>query len=64
MTVFDKTGSGFLDKEVLEDMILNNGEGLSPPEAKEFINSLKYNAEGKISFDDFMRLVYNEKQMD
>ena len=64
MTVFDKTGSGFLDKEVLEEMILNCGEKMSVPEAKEFINSLKFNNEEKISYDDFMRLVYNEKKLD
>jgi Ca2+-binding EF-hand superfamily protein len=38
------------------------GEGLTPQEIKEFIESIRYNEDGKISYDDFMRLVYNEKE--
>jgi Ca2+-binding EF-hand superfamily protein len=62
MTVFDKGGSGFLDRDVVEDLIRNQGEGLNPAEIHEFVNSIKYNDQGKISYDDLMRLVYNEPE--
>ena len=60
LAVFDKSGSGYLDKDVVEDLILNHGEGLNATEALEFLKSIKYNHEGKISYDDFMRIVYND----
>jgi hypothetical protein len=44
-SVFDKTGSGFLDREVLEDLIRHQGEGLTAAEIREFLKSIKYNEE-------------------
>ena len=61
MNVFDKEGTGFLEKDVLEFALKNLGEGLTKTEIDEFISSVTYNEEGKISYDDFLRLVYNEK---
>ena len=61
MNVFDKEGSGFLDRDVLEYSIRNLGDGLTESEVEEFISSIKFDSEGTISYDDFMRLVYNEK---
>jgi Ca2+-binding EF-hand superfamily protein len=61
MNVFDKDGSGFLDREVLEYSIRNLGDGLNQREIEEFVASIKYDENGKIGYDDFMRIVYNEK---
>jgi len=61
MSVFDKEGTGYLEKEVLEFTIQNLGDGLSQEEIEEFIASINYDEEGRVSYDDFMRLVYNEK---
>ena len=61
MNVFDKEGTGYLEKEVLEFVIQNLGDGLSQEEIEEFVSSISYDEEGKVSYDDFLRLVYNEK---
>ena len=61
MSVFDKEGTGYLEKDVLEFTIQNLGDGLSQEEIEEFIASINYDEEGRVSYDDFMRLVYNEK---
>ena len=62
MAVFDKAGSGYLDRDILEDLILNQGEGLNDREIREFLKSIEYNDDGKISYDDFLRIVYNERE--
>ena len=62
MAVFDKAGSGYLDRDILEDLIRNQGEGLNDREIREFLKSIEYNDDGKISYDDFLRIVYNERE--
>ena len=39
----------------------NLGEGLTESEMETFASSLKYDEEGKISHEDFLSIVFNEK---
>jgi Ca2+-binding EF-hand superfamily protein len=61
MTFFSKDESMFLDRQTLENLILNLGEPLTRAETQEFLTSLSYNEDGKISFDDFIKIVMNKK---
>jgi len=63
MNFFCKDDSKFLDKETLENLIDHLGEPLSKAETQEFISSISYNEENKISFDDFVDIVMKKKKM-
>lgn len=41
MNVFDKDGSGFLDREVLEASLRNLGDGLTKNETEELLASIR-----------------------
>jgi Ca2+-binding EF-hand superfamily protein len=45
----------------LENLIQNLGEGLTPKEMEEFAGSIQYDENGKVSYRDFLKIVYNEK---
>ena len=42
MNVFDKDGSGFLDREVLEISLRNLGDGLTKNETEELLASIRF----------------------
>jgi Ca2+-binding EF-hand superfamily protein len=59
--MFDKDDTGYLDRSVVENLIVNLGDGLDENEIKEFAGSITYNRAGKISLEDFLSIILNEK---
>ena len=57
--IFDKDGDGYLGKQELELVMKNLGDGLNEEELDRMLNSINYDNEGKISFEDFARFIYN-----
>ncbi len=57
--VFDKEGDGFLNREQLENLIKNLGEEVSEKEAIEMIDSFRFDEDGRIDFDTFVEVLFN-----
>ena len=60
LSVFDREDTGFLDRATVENLIRHLGEGLDEAEIEEFVGSLSYNGDGKISHEEFLKVVLNE----
>lgn len=59
---FNKTGSNYLHKDVLENVIYNLGERLTPSETEEFIQSIPYDEDGNVTYDDLLAVIYNREK--
>jgi calmodulin len=53
---FDSDGNGFLSMDELQSIMSNIGRHMSRNEVKSMIQSLDSNKDGKISFDEFIKL--------
>ena len=63
-TVFDKDGTGFLSKEKVKELIEELGIPLEEIEMKQMMESFRFNSEGKINVEQFVKVVFNDlKQM-
>ena len=63
-TVFDKDGTGFLSKEKVKELIEEIGIPLEDIEMKQMMESFRFNSEGKINVEQFVKVVFNDlKQM-
>ena len=63
-TVFDKDGTGFLSKEKVKELIEEIGIPLEDIEMKQMMESFRFNSEGKIGVEQFVKVVFNDlKQM-
>ena len=63
-TVFDKEGTGFLSKEKVKELIEELGIPLEEIEMKQMMESFRFNSEGKINVEQFVKVVFNDlKQM-
>ena len=63
-TVFDKEGTGFLSKEKVKELIEELGIPLEEIEMKQMMESFRFNNEGKINVEQFVKVVFNDlKQM-
>ena len=63
-TVFDKDGTGFLSKEKVKELIEELGIPLEEIEMKQMMESFRFNNEGKINVEQFVKVVFNDlKQM-
>ena len=60
LSVFDREDTGFLDRATVENLIRHLGEGLDEAEVEEFVGSLSYDGDGKISHEEFLKVVLNE----
>ena len=57
--IFDKDGDGFLRKQEFESVMRNLGDGLNEEELERMLNTISYDNDGKISYEDFARFIYN-----
>ena len=57
--MFDKDGDGYLGKQEFESVMRNLGDGLNEEELERMLNSISYDNTGKISYDNFVRFIYN-----
>lgn len=55
--VFDKDGKGFVDAKELRHILTTLGEKLSEKEADQFIREADPTSSGKVSFENFMKVV-------
>ena len=63
-SVFDKDGTGFLSKEKVKELIEELGIPLEEIEMKQMMESFRFNSEGKINVEQFVKVVFNDlKQM-
>ena len=63
-TVFDKDGTGFLSKEKVKELIEELGIPLEEIEMKQMMESFRFNNEGNINVEQFVKVVFNDlKQM-
>ena len=63
-TVFDKDGTGFLTKEKVKELIEELGIPLDEIEMKQMMESFRFNSEGQIGVESFVKVVFNDlKQM-
>ena len=63
-SVFDKDGTGFLSKEKVKELIEELGIPLEEIEMKQMMESFRFNNEGKINVEQFVKVVFNDlKQM-
>lgn len=60
----DKNGDGMLSKnEIIEGIRISNGRNYSSTQIENLIDELDNNRDGQISYDEFLRLVVNNKKI-
>lgn len=59
--VFDKDGNGYITVDELRNVILTIGDDVSTEEVEEMIKIADRDLDGKISFEDFMKLMKNSE---
>ena len=57
--IFDKDGDGYLGKQELESVMRSLGDGLTEDDIEQMLNSIVYDSEGKMSYEYFIRFIYN-----
>eukprot|EP01050_Picozoa_sp_SAG11_P008268 SAG11_NODE_720_length_7550_cov_12.284257_4_plen_99_part_00 len=56
-SAFDKDGSGYICPHDLQKMMRSVGECVSQSEAEDMIRDVDTNCDGKISFEEFRRVI-------
>lgn len=58
--VFDRDGNGVIDEKELRTTMKNLGENLSKNDVKAMIKAADKNGDGKIDYNEFIRMMYNK----
>lgn len=58
--VFDYTGSGKIEASLLEQILIDYGEGVTPDEIRYMLNDADVDGDGMIDYKNFVRLLFNK----
>lgn len=58
--VFDYTGGGKIEASLLEKILIDYGEGVTPDEIKYMLNDADVDGDGMIDYKNFVRLLFNK----
>ncbi|KAI6223632.1 EF-hand-5 domain-containing protein [Aphelenchoides fujianensis] len=59
--LFDKDNDGFISPAELRHVMLALGEKMSVEEAQEMVQNADFDADGKVNFEDFRKILTNKK---